>query len=77
MQKKVFYRDFVSGKKHCTTGKITVNEESWHGRPPVKVVYVSRPGSETVLPEWLLAPESRHLIQQGEVLTNAQHTRMV
>jgi len=63
MRKKVFYKDFISGKKHYTTGEITVKEESWYGGPPIKVVHVSRPGSETVLPEWLLAPESRHLIK--------------
>lgn len=64
MRKKVFYKDFLAGKKRCTTGDITVKKEPWLGELLINVVYVSRPGGTTVIPEWCLEGESRNLIAE-------------
>lgn len=63
---KVYYKDFYTGKKRYTTGQVSVKEGSWLGVKPVKIVYVTRPGSTTVIPEWCLEGESRNLTAEKE-----------
>ena len=62
-KQRVHYRDFETGKKRYTTGTVKVKEQQWLGVPGIKVVYVTRPGGTTIIPEWNLLPESRHLLK--------------
>ncbi|MCL6477074.1 MAG: hypothetical protein K6T65_01535 [Peptococcaceae bacterium] len=62
-KQRVYYRDLETGKKRFTTGVVQVKKQPWLGGVPIKVVYVIRRASETIIPEWCLAPESRHLLK--------------
>lgn len=59
---KIYYKDFVTGKTRYTNPKsFQITDIQFLGKP-IKAIVAYRKSDELIIPEYALAPQSRHLL---------------